>query len=118
MILYAHNTRMLAKVIILTLCAGTIIIYAYYQMRDFLNGPSIIITEPFNGQTVHEEIVSVSGNAKRISGITLNDRKIFTDENGIFTEKVALFQGYNEIEVSVQDRFNREKTTLLEIVYR
>lgn len=114
----AQNTRMFAKIALITLCAGGIIIYAYYQMRDFLNGPSIVIIEPSNGQTTHEESINVSGNAKRISGITLNDRKIFTDENGIFTEKVVLSPGYNEIEVSVQDRFNREETKLLEVVYR
>src|SRR3989344_8545942 len=104
-----QNTRMFAKIVLITLCAGGIMIYAYYQMRDFLNGPSIAITEPSDGQTIYEEFVSVSGNVQRISGITLNDRKIFTDENGIFTEKVALFLGYNEIEISVQDRFNREE---------
>lgn len=112
------QTRTLAKIAIIILCAGAIVIYAYYQMRDFLNGPSIVITEPLNGQTAHEDAIIVSGTAKRISGITLNDRKIFTDENGIFTEKVALFPGYNEIEVSVQDRFNRERTKLLQVVYR
>ncbi|MBI5005111.1 MAG: Ig-like domain-containing protein [Candidatus Lloydbacteria bacterium] len=114
----AQNTRMFAKIALITLCAGGIILYAYYQMRDFLNGPSIVITEPSNGQTMREALVSVSGNAQRISGITLNDRKIFTDENGIFREKVALFPGYNEIEVSVKDRFNREETKLLTVVYK
>ena len=87
-------------------------------MRDFLNGPSIVITEPSDGQTIHEASVSVIGNVQRISGITLNDRKIFTDENGIFTEKVALFHGYNEIEISVKDRFDREERKLLKVVYR
>lgn len=112
------QTRTLAKIAIIILCAVAIVIYAYYQMRDFLNGPSIVITEPLNGQTAREDAVIVSGTAKRISGITLNDRKIFTDENGIFTEKVALFPGYNEIEVSVQDRFSRGRTKLLKVVYR
>ena|SRR3989338_8164398 len=114
----AQNTRMFAKIALIILCAGGIIIYAYYQMRDFLNGPSIVITEPSDGQTIHEEFVTISGNAQRISGITLNDRKIFTDENGIFTEKVALFPGYNEIEISVKDRFDREERKLLKVVYR
>ena len=114
----AQNTRMFAKIALITLCAGGIIIYAYYQMRDFLDGPLIVITEPSDGQTIHEEFVNVSGNAKRISGIMLNDRKIFTDENGVFTEKVALSTGYNEIEISVKDRFNREERKLLKVVYR
>lgn len=110
--------RTLVKIAVIILCALAIVIYAYYQMRDFLNGPSIVITEPLNGQTTPEDDIVVSGTAKRISGITLNDRKIFTDENGIFTEKVTLFPGYNEIEISVQDRFNREMTKLLQVVYR
>ena len=113
-----YNTRTLAKMAFIILCTGAIVIYAYYQMRDFLNGPSITITEPTNGLTTHEETISVSGIAERISSITFNDRKIYTDEHGAFMEKVALFPGYNEIKVSVRDRFNRDKTALLEVVYK
>jgi hypothetical protein len=95
-----------------------IIAYAYYQMRDFLTGPIIIVNKPQSGETVHTEIVTISGSTKRISEITLNDRKIFTDTDGLFSEKVALSLGYNEIEVSVKDRFDREETKLLKVVYR
>ncbi|MBI2046283.1 MAG: Ig-like domain-containing protein [Parcubacteria group bacterium] len=101
-----------------TVCAIIIFAYAYYQMRDFLTGPVIAIATPQNGETSRTEFVTVSGNAQRISGITLNDRKIFTDTNGLFSEMVVLSPGYNEIEISVKDRFNREKTALLEVVYR
>ena len=115
---YTRDTRMIVKITLIILCVGTIMTYAYYQMRDFWNGPSVVLTEPSNGETVHEELLTVSGSAKRISGLTLNDRKIFTDENGLFAEKVALSPGYNEIEISAQDKFNREETKLLEVVYQ
>lgn len=100
------------------LAAGVLAGYTYFQARTYLAGPQITVLEPRNGATVAEERVSVIGIAKNIAHLTLNDRQIFTDDRGMFSERLLLPRGYSIMKLTARDRFDREKTIFLEIVYR
>lgn len=101
-------------VIVLAVVAG----YSYYEARDMIKGPEINIASPRNGVAVNRSLVEVKGTARNISHLELNGRKIFTDEQGNFSEELLLARGYNIIEVKATDKFNRETKKLLEIVYK
>ena len=48
----------------------------------------------------------------------MNDRQMFTDEEGEFSEKLLLSYGYNIITVKAKDRFGRETKKTLELIYK
>jgi len=113
-----HNQpRKILKRSALTLIVVAILSYGYFQSRNFLYGPSITILEPVHGETYTDSLVNITGSAKRISYLELNDRQIFIDENSNFNEKLLLADGYNIMVLKARDRFGREETKTLEIVY-
>lgn len=105
----------IALVVIL---AGGVLGYTYNRMKDFIHGPTISITSPHNGATVLDSFITVAGTARNISNITLNDRPIFIDEEGVLNEHILLHYGYNKITLAAQDRFGRMTEKTLEFVYK
>lgn len=90
--------------------------YALFQARKIVSGPSIKVETPQNGQIVHENPIEVTGIAKNINSISLDDRAIFIDEKGVFREKLLLYPGYNIIEIDAKDRFGKKTTKMIEVV--
>ena len=82
-------------------------LYALFESLKLILGPSITVSSPQNWSTINEESVIVVGQAKRISTIWLNDRKIYIDEQGDFKEKLLLAPGYTIITLRAEDRFGR-----------
>ena len=106
------------SVFAILLLTGTVLGYGYYRTRDFLHGPVVEITAPVNGQMFASALIDVTGISKNISFLNLNGRKIFTDENGNWHEKLLASPGYNKIEVAAKDRFGRDVTKTLEVVLK
>ena len=87
--------------------------YAFYQGRFLILGPSISITSHQNGAVVEESVVNIGGKAQNVAWISLNDRQIFTNEEGLWSEKLILSPGTSIMTVKARDRFGREKTKSL-----
>ena len=113
-----HKTKLYIKIIIIAIVVSGIMGYAFYRTEDLIRGPQILIHSPINGRTVDESLVHIEGVARNISSITLNDKTIFIDESGNIKEEVLLIYGYNIITLYAQDRFGREVTKTLELVYK
>lgn len=94
-----------------------IALYSYNRSRNLIAGPSIVIEYPASGFVATSTLLELRGIAKNISSLTLNDRAIFTDEQGVFRDVVALSEGYNPIEVSARDRFGRTVSEVLYVTY-
>ena len=103
---------------LIVLIAITVLGYAYFRTQDYLGGPQITILTPQNGITTREPLLTIQGQTKNIADITLNDRKIFIDKNGIFTEKILLHCGYNIITIEAADKFKKTVEKKLQIVYQ
>ena len=86
---------------------GLIGSYAYSRTKEFVAGPSIVISSPQDGAVLDNTFVELKGIAQNISRISLNGRQIFTDEAGAFNEALLLYPGYNIINVYAEDRFER-----------
>lgn len=92
--------------------------YSYFRSIDFIKGPLVFIESHESGETVNDNLLELTGSAKNISFITLNDGQIYTNEEGKFNEKLLLSPGYNIIKLSVRDRYAREKEEIIEIIYK
>lgn len=100
-----------------TLLAAALLFYGYFQSREFLLGPRLYVLEPKNGSVVGEPAVTISGTARNVSRISLNDNQIFTDRNGVFREKLLLLPGYNILTLKAEDRFGKKTKKILELDY-
>lgn len=94
-----------------------LLFYIYIQSRTYLTGPQLSITAPLNGSSVTEKLVTIEGTAQNVSFIQMNGNQIFIDSEGNFVEKLLLDPGYNIIEVTVTDRFERSLSSQVSINY-
>ena len=101
---------------LIVLGVGLLLLYASWQARLLIVGPVITLTEePSVTQTTRT--VTLSGNTANITGITLNDRVIYTDKNGYFKETVVLENGYTIITFKGTDRYGRTITLERNFIY-
>ena len=113
-----HSTRKLLKIIIISVIALFLLIYTVYEIQRVLFGPRIEVLSPKNGSLVSDSLTEVSGIAKNIKDISLDDRKIFIDEQGNFKEQVLLSYGYNAIVIKASDKFGRNTEKIIEVIYK
>lgn len=90
--------------------------YSLYQGRFLLLGPRIWVDNIQDGETVLEPVVTVAGRAKNVAWLSLNDRQIFTDEDGYWSEKLAVSKGVSFITLKARDRFGHEVSKNLQVV--
>jgi len=90
--------------------------YSFYQARSIILGPQISITNITDGEVVENPLVIIEGRARNISWISLNDRQIFTDEEGRWSEKLIVSSGTSIITVKARDRFGRERKKSLQVI--
>jgi hypothetical protein len=103
------------KYVMLVVVFLPILVYAAFQARFILLGPRIWIDSPQDGQTVAEPLVIVEGRAKNVAWISINDRQIFTDENGYWSEKLIVSKGVSIISIMARDRYGREVANALNV---
>lgn len=108
------KTKIFASVVLLSL----VLIFAFYKTRDLILGQTLLIENPTNGSTLDNSFTIVVGTAPQATLLTINGAKVLTDDTGKFKQALVLGVGYNRIEIRAIDRFNRQKTELLELVYR
>ena len=92
--------------------------YGYFRTKDFLAGPILNIATPKNGELFNSPLADIGGDSKNLSFLNLDGRKIFTDKDGIWKEKLLLQDGVNIIEVRGVDRFGRENKQVLRVIYQ
>ena len=93
--------------------------YAAFQARFVILGPRVKITSHADGEVVESSLVVIEGKASNISWISLNDRQIFTDEKGFWSEELVVSEGLNVITVKVRGKMSEkgEKTESVRIIY-
>jgi len=114
----SSRIRLLAKIVIIAVLVGGFSFYGLFKAWDFLVGPKISIESPKDGETLSSSYLEVKGMAKNISLLFLDGRQIFAGQDGIFKESLLLARGYNIIELSAKDKFNREIKIKREVVLK
>jgi len=90
-------------------------LYALFEARGVLLGPTIILTTPVS--EVHEPFVMIKGQAERISSLSMNGAPIPVTKDGAFAESYVLAAGYNRIGLEAKDQYGRSTQKDIEIIY-
>lgn len=93
-------------------------VYGAFQAHKFLTGPVITVLSPQNGTVYSSAFIEVRGKTQNVSHIEFNGRKIFTDTDGNFHEKLLLYPGYNILVLDAEDKFGKSVEKKLELVLK
>lgn len=91
--------------------------YVFFNTRLFIEGPQIVIDDSYDGSVFNEKLIHINGKVFNSSFISINDRPISIDEQGNFSERILLQNGYNIISIKANDKFERQVTETLDLVY-
>ena len=112
----SYQPLSILKVILTLLILSLIVLYVIFQARFLIIGPQILLeNEPTVQQ--NERIINLVGTARNITHLWLNDRQIYTDENGYFKEALVLENGYTITTLKAKDRYGRETKVVRSFVY-
>ncbi len=106
------SPRKTLAVLFLLFIAG----YSLFQARHIILGPELALLSPLDGTVATTSLIYVTGTARNVTFISLNDRPIFLNEKGEFEEKYLAQQGQSTIIVRARDRFGRETEITSRIV--
>ncbi len=103
------------KKVLVVLIALAILSYGLFESRRLLGGPSITIESPLDGTATSSIAVTISGMARNISFLTINDAPAFTDKAGRFALRLTPPPGYAIFTVAATDRFGRRTSAQVHI---
>lgn len=95
-----------------------IVAYSFFQAQKILVGPVINVSTPQNGATYNQTLIEITGQAKNIAYINLDDRQMYTDKDGNFSEKLLLSPGYNVVKLDAWDKFGKQTEKKLQLVLK
>ena len=115
---YKFKSGFNIRLFLVILSVFLLISYGIFNARNLIIGPSIEVFSPAKDMETKENILTINGKAKNITFISLNERPIFVDTEGLFQEKLLLSPGSNIIEIKARDRFKKEIKKTIRIYYK
>lgn len=106
------------KKFLLIVAVLLLIVYGFFNARNMLTGPTLDILNPTNLVETEQNILTVKGIVKNATFISLNEKPIFINQDGIFEEKLLLSPGSNIIQIKARDRFKKEIVKKMTIYYK
>ncbi|KKR45741.1 MAG: hypothetical protein A3G47_01730 [Candidatus Zambryskibacteria bacterium RIFCSPLOWO2_12_FULL_39_45] len=113
-----RNALSIFRVSTISLFGLIIVIYSFFQGWKLIQGPVIDIYTPQNGAVYNQTMIEIDGRTRNIAYLNLNGRKIFTDKDGYFKEKLLISPGYNIIKLDATDKFKKYVEKRLEIILK
>jgi hypothetical protein len=95
-----------------------IALYAFFVSRDLIFGVKIKNVNIVDGGTVTDSVMKLTGNAKNAIKLVLDGREISVDQQGNFSETIALLPGYNIIDIKAQDKFGYVDEKNYKLIYK
>ena len=95
-----------------------VVLYGIFNARNLILGPSIEIFNPPLAETeVVENTIIIKGRVENMTFLSLNERPIFADTEGVFEEQLLLSPGFNIITLKAKDRFKKEVQKTIKVYY-
>jgi hypothetical protein len=83
--------------------------YGVIEAMPLIEGPSLSVTITQEASST-PSIVTVAGNATRVTELSLDGAAVLTDESGAFSRVITLPRGGSILSLTATDRFGRSIT--------
>lgn len=85
-----------------------LVFYGIFNARNLILGPTVDIFYPNTNTETDNNVIEIKGRTRNAAFISLNEKPIFVDTDGLFQEKLLLYPGFNIIQIKARDRFKNE----------
>lgn len=103
-------TPKIITIVIGTLLVGVSLFYLYKEIEGFSSAPKLIIFNPQQNAIEPGNFVNVEGATDRDAKVFINDQPVLVNDEGRFSEKLALQFGVNFINIRAVNRFDKITT--------
>ena len=100
------------RIIISLFLVFSVGVYAFFRAQSFLFGPDLTILSPIPYQYVSQEF-TLKGFAENTAYLSINDRRMYPDEDGFFEKNLVLPTGYTIVKLYARNRQKRERIIYL-----
>lgn len=107
-----ERARLALFTILLILFLG----YLFRQYQSLTYGPPLALFEP-SKNIFTEEKITVRGKTEPGSRVFINERQIFPNEKGEFSQEIFLSKGLNEIVVIAENKMGKKRTVVKEVTF-
>lgn len=101
--------RIVTGVVALAAVVG-VLWYLLWQFSALAAAPSLVITSPNADRVLAGAVINVAGRTTPGSDVSVNDSPVLTDTDGNFSEKVALQEGVNPIQIAARSKLGKTTT--------
>ncbi len=115
-ITHSFELRNVLKIIGIIIAIGIFSFYLVFQARFLIAGPQIVLENEPPTQN-NTRVIELKGTARNITHLWLNDRPIYTNEDGEFNEALVIENGYTITTLRAKDRYDRETQLVRSFVY-
>lgn len=112
-----NNQKLFAKIALGALFIF-ILSFGFFRAYHLIFGVKIKNINIKNWVTLEENTERITGNAYGAILLTLNGREILVDKKGNFDEIVALYPGYNIIDLEAKDKFGSKDHKNYQLIYK
>jgi len=109
---HQKSLRYIVPITLLVLLFLFIILYTNSRTSLLSQGVSLSIENIQDGKIVYSPVLTLKGNAKRAIFLTINNREMYIDKEGDFTDITTLSPGLNILTIRTNDKF--KNTEVLE----
>lgn len=89
-----------------------VFVYAFFRAQSFLFGPTLTVLFPASYERVSQEF-TLRGFTENATYLSINDRRIYPDEEGFFEKDLILPAGYTIVKLYAYNRQKRERIIYL-----
>lgn len=97
----------LSQIFLVGLVFVFLFIFLFFQYKDTIFPPSVDVLVPKENQVFKTTTVEVSGKTDPDNTVFVNGLPTSLADDGTFRKTLTLFQGKNEINIKVANRFNK-----------
>ena len=98
-------------VIILTIAS-----YLFFQYRDFMSPPELVVDLPIEEQVVDADLLTVSGKVDPEATVSVNNQQVIVGEEGEFSTEIEIIEDTREVVVKAVSRSGKESMVVRSII--
>lgn len=91
-------------------------LYLVFYFKKIVFPPDLVIIQPDKNLLIKDSSITVSGQTEKEAEVKINGAIVLNNQDGYFSQDVNLKKGLNNITITAQKKYSREKTIIRQIL--
>lgn len=91
-------------------------LYLVFYFKKIVFPPDLVIIQPDKNLLIKDSSIMVSGRTEKEAEVKINGAIVLNNQDGYFSQDVNLKKGLNNIIITAQKKYSREKTIMRQIL--